>query len=220
LGTRAENSASSPARLSGSSDGKVSSAGEDTLTGSQYLILRGFAEGGNDLQRWQVEYRANNGHLLAETNLPDTSRVMWRRASEAGDPLATGGHVALCADQVWVLQDGYRLLTNRFDKTLTAVNQGETEITRPSEVSLISDVGCSAGGGLTISGFVFGVSDTEPQLSADPVQAHRFEIELDRLGRPLRKYATRAEFFLPAFCASRRNERIQFCTEAKRAVGW
>jgi len=85
---------------------------------------------------------------------------------------------------------------------------------------LVTDVGCGTGGALTVSGFVFGVSETEPPLSAEPVQAHRFEIELTRSGEVLRTTLTPTEFVLPAVCASPKNELTQFCAEAKRAVGW
>jgi hypothetical protein len=217
---RVADSARSSSSRSGSGEGGSSSSEKDPLTGSEYRIVRKVSERNADPQRWQVEYRANNDELLAEADLPETSRVIWRRATEAVDTLATGGDVALCSDQVWTVQDGYRLITHRFDKSLTAANQNDIEIARPAEVSLVTDVGCGTGGAVNVSGFVFGVSDTEPPLSAEPVPAHRFDIELNRSGEVTRKTLTPTEFVLPAVCASPKNELAQFCTEAKRAVGW
>ena len=217
---RVAGSVSSSSSRSGSGEGNANSSEKDPLTGSEYRILREVSERNADPQRWQLEYRANNNESFAEADLPETSRVSWRRTTEAVDALATGGHVALCSNQVWTVQDGYRLITHRFDKALTAANQDEIEIARPAEVSLVTDAGCGTGGLLKVSGFVFGVSDTEPPLSAEPVPAHRFEIELNRSGKVTSKTLTPTVFVLPAVCASPKNELNPFCAEAKRAVGW
>jgi hypothetical protein len=199
---------------------QVAGGVEDDLTGSAYNILVADGESGDYGQRWSVNYLSRGGDLFQSRALAITSRVLWRSFDGANSVLPTSGWIKICSDHLLTLQDGYRLITHRFDKSLTAANQNDIEIARAAEVSLVTDVGCGTGGAVNVSGFVFGVSDTEPPLSAEPVPAHRFEIELNRSGEVLRKTLTPTEFVLPAVCASPKKELTQFCTEAKRAVGW
>jgi len=187
------------------------SSSTDELTGSVYKVIHVVKPDLPDPQKWAVLYMDSAGTVLSSRALPDTSRIYWR--APAATSASTTGWVSVCSNSVYTFQDGYRLITHRFDKTLTAANQNEIEIARPAEVSLVTDTVCETGGSLTVFGFVFGVSDTEPPLSVDPVPAHRFEIELNRSGEVLRKTLTPAEFVLPAVCASPKKELIQFCTD-------
>ena len=162
----------------------------------------------------------SNDELYGAVDLPITSSVQWRLPWGSSTSRSTTGWATLCSDVIWTVQDGYRLLIHRFDKTLIVRNQNDVEIARSAEVSLVTDAGCGAGGSLKVSGFVFGVSDSEPPLSAEPVNANRFEIELGRAGEVFRKTVIPTEFYLPGVCETPKPGLIAFCTEAKGAVGW
>jgi hypothetical protein len=200
----------------------VMSFGQDLITGSVYEIaMDGAQRRSNAIVKASIKYLSRDRRVVFRAaHLAETIPPIWRKANGIDTGLPSSAWVAICMDNVWSVQDGYRLITHEFDKALTFANQNDIEIARSAEVSLVTDVGCGTGGALKVSGFVFGVSDIEPSLSAEPVPAHRFEIELSRSGEVLRKTLTPTEFVLPAVCASPENELTQFCTEAKRVVGW
>jgi len=209
-----------PVSTSISSGSLTASTAIDELTGSKYRVTQKGSSAAGLEQRWVVEYMGSNDELFGAVDLPITSSVQWRLPWGLSTSRSTTGWATLCSDVVWTVQDGYRLLIHRFDKTLTVRNQNDIEIARSAEVSLATDAGCGAGGTLKVSGFVFVVSDSEPPLSAEPVNANRFEIELGRSGEVFRKTVIPTEFYLPSVCETPKPGLIAFCTEAKRAVGW
>jgi hypothetical protein len=202
-----------------SAETTIESSAMDDLSGSTYTLLRRAADLRNEQQRWTLHYRSAAGALLAHADLPDTAAVLWRGPGITNTLMPSNAWLRLCGSRVWTVQDGYELLLQTSDLSLHDVRGYSPLRDEFANASLINDLRCTAGGGLRIEGFLFGVGEFDPPLYSTPVTARRVTIEVDRAGQVVDKSLSDDEFDVTAYCRSPSSEQIAYCEAARRALG-
>lgn len=188
-------------------------------TGSVYQIVRSSLQSAGGQQSWALQYRSNSGDLWNSAVLPATSEVLWRGPGNLSTSMPATAWVQSCGSRVWAIQDGYQLLYRGGDASLQSATQSELAVGAGVEATLVSDLQCSANGGLRNEGFVFGINDFEPPLHAGPVAANRFSLTLSGDGRVIQRVVQPQEFSILEFCEAPSTEQIGFCESARSALG-
>jgi hypothetical protein len=185
-----------------------------SITGGRYVLSRS-TKAGPEGYGWVLGYRSSGGALLNQWGLQSTAGVFWRRADETSRSLGTSGWVAVCANQVWAVRDGYQLLAGRADLGLTDRSEREIPLDAGDTAKVVESVSCRTGGGVTVSGYLLSVSADSPALRAGPVDATRFEVDLDPGAGVAGERTAATEFDVAAYCASPVvPERQAFCAQA------
>jgi len=203
-----------------SAETTIESRAVDDLSGSTYALLRRATDLRNEQQRWTVHYRSAAGALLAHTDLPDTAAVLWRGPGITNTTMPSNAWLRLCGSRVWTVQDGYELLLQATDLTLSDVRRYSPLSEDSASASLIKDLRCTANGGLRIDGYLLGVGEFDPPLYSTPVTVRRVKIEVDRAGQVVEKSWSDDEFDVSAYCCAPSSEQITYCEAARRALGW
>ena len=185
----------------------------DVATGGRYVLSRS-TKAGPEGYGWVLGYRSNAGALLNQWGLQSTAGVIWRRDDQTSRSIGSSGWVAICANQVWVVRDGYQLLAGRSDLALIDRNEREIRIGSGDPSKLIESVSCRTEGGVTVTGYSLPVSADSPALRLGSVAATRFEVILGQGGVLEAERLDATEFDLGAYCASPvAAERQAFCAQ-------
>jgi hypothetical protein len=185
----------------------------DVATGGRYVLSRS-TKAGPEGYGWVLGYRSNAGALLNQWGLQSTAGVIWRRDDQTSRSIGSSGWVAICANQVWVVRDGYQLLAGRSDLALIDRNEREIRIGSGDPSKLIESVSCRTEGGVTVTGYSLPVSADSPALRLGSVAATRFEVILGQSGVLEAERSDATEFDLGAYCASPvAAERQAFCAQ-------
>jgi sugar lactone lactonase YvrE len=208
---------SDTSKLDGSAEASAfeTSVSEDPITGSRYVLSRS-TEPGLGGYAWVLGYRSSSGALLNQWGLQSTAGVLWR-GDQASRLLGTSGWVAICANRVWVIRDGYQLLAGRTDLGLINRSEWEIQVGSGEPAKVIESVSCrTVGRGITVSGYALPVSADSPALRSGPIAATRFEVDLDEVGSRSDERSVQSDFDLSEYCANPvAVERQAFCAQAR-----
>jgi hypothetical protein len=155
--------------------------------------------------------------MFRSAQLPATAEVLWWRMGSSVR-LGTSAWARVCGDRAWAVQDGYQLVFNVADRSLSDVLPGQLWVESQAEVTVISDVRCAFGGSLRVEGYALDVNESEPMLGGDRVAAKRFGFWLDRSGGLSKREVKAALFDLREICANPPDEQLQFCAAAGNAT--
>jgi hypothetical protein len=195
----------------------VVSEAEDAATGSRYRIVLQRYPAADGRQGWSWEYLGSGGVMFRSAQLPATAEVLWWRMGSSVR-LGTSAWARVCGDRAWAVQDGYQLVFNVADRSLSDVLPGQLWVESQAEVTVISDVRCAFGGSLRVEGYALDVNESEPMLGGDRVAAKRFGFWLDRSGGLSKREVKAALFDLREICANPPDEQLQFCAAAGNAT--
>jgi hypothetical protein len=192
----------------------------DSWAGGRYLLSRldTSLSVGAPRSSWEVGY-FSNGNQLGAVALRDTSHVLWRGQGVRPESLVTNGWLRVCAGKVWVVQDGYQLLVTSSDLSLGSIRKFSFDVGGRAEVDLVNKVSCAAHGGLLFSGYLFGVSASEPSLSPHSIDALSFQLEIRENGDLVKRSVSPVSVSLLEMCQAATDEQKSFCIGAQAAMG-
>jgi hypothetical protein len=183
---------------------------------SRYEIFRA-AGGIEDLQKWSVRLVDSVGNILASQSLPNTPRVMWRREGGAGVPLSTSALVQVCADQVWIVQDGYQLMAHVSSDQLASLRTQSISIGNGAHMMIATSLGCQ-GQDLAVEGVLNPVSSLEPRLRVGASPATRVSLVVNRDGAVSELGLSESAFDLQAWCKTPSNSERLICRDVRSVM--
>jgi len=182
--------------------------------GSSYRLFRRDEADGR--QSWRLDYLDSGEQRIATRELAANAAVVWRGSGQPGafaKSLPSSGWVLVCGTSVWAVRDGYSLDIDRATGALGASVQFQRNVDAAgAEALLVSTAECSAGGGLTVTGYSVPVDELNPSAIAATTPALAFALSLWRDGAIERLDTRPAMLDLDQLCAApMAGGRRKFC---------